>query len=58
MDERLGPERLKRQGIFEPGHVAGLLAEHRALKRDDRKQIWTLLAFQFWHEKWMERGAG
>jgi asparagine synthase (glutamine-hydrolysing) len=50
----LGPERLKRQGIFQPEEVARRVEEHRAGVRDHRKPLWTLLMFQLWHETWME----
>jgi asparagine synthase (glutamine-hydrolysing) len=47
-DELLDSCRLRRQGLFDPGVVAGLLQEHRAGMRDHRKALWTLLAFQLW----------
>jgi asparagine synthase (glutamine-hydrolysing) len=54
LDRMLGPERLKRQGIFQPEEVARRVEEHRAGVRDHRKPLWTLLMFQLWHETWME----
>jgi len=52
IDDALAPERLRRQGLFDPAFVANLLAEHRAGTRDNRKLLWTLYAFQVWHENW------
>lgn len=48
----LGHDRLKRQGIFNPDGVQKLLREHMQQKRDARKQLWTLLIFQMWYDKW------
>ena len=48
----LSPERLKRQGIFNPAFVSQLLNEHFTAKKDHRKLLWTLLVFQMWQEKW------
>jgi len=46
----LAPDRLSREGFFEPGVVRGLIDDHLAGRRDNRKQLWTLFAFQLWHE--------
>ncbi len=55
LDERLGPDRLRAQGIFRPEAVGRLIAEHRAGTSDHRKPLWTLLMFQLWYEHWMDR---
>lgn len=52
LDDALAPERLRRDGLFDPAFVARLLGEHRAGLRDNRKLLWTLFAFQIWHERW------
>src|SRR6059058_2014088 len=46
----LAPDRLSREGFFEPRAVRGLIDDHLAGRRDNRKQLWTLFAFQLWHE--------
>lgn len=48
----LGEERLKKQGLFDPIYVKRLLGEHFAKHRDNRKEIWTLLVFQMWYDRW------
>lgn len=50
LEELLAPERLRRQGIFEPAAVQALLDAHMSDKKDLRKQLWTLLVFQIWLE--------
>ena len=46
----LSRDRLLRDGFFEPGAVEALIDDHLAGRRDNRKQLWTLFAFQMWHE--------
>src|SRR5256885_4555162 len=42
----LAPDRLSREGFFEPRAVRELIDDHLAGRRDNRKQLWTLFAFQ------------
>ncbi len=53
-NEVLSPSNLERGGLFDPVFVAGLLQRHRSGAQDNRKFLWTLFAFQLWHEKWMK----
>src|SRR5437868_4084330 len=46
----LSPERIGREGFFDAGAVGGLVAEHLAGRRDNRKQLWTLFAFELWYQ--------
>ena len=48
----LDPRRLRRQGLFRPAAVQALLGAHLSGRRDLRKALWALLAFQWWHEHW------
>jgi asparagine synthase (glutamine-hydrolysing) len=54
LDELLGADRLRSQGVFRPEAVGRLVAEHRAGTHDHRKPLWTLLVFQMWHRRWVE----
>ena len=49
----LGPDRIGRQGLFQPSEVDRLVGEHLAGVRDHRKPLWTLLIFQLWHDQWL-----
>ena len=51
----LSHDRVARQGLFEPAYVDGLLRDHMEHRYDRRKLLWTLLVFQLWHAKYMER---
>jgi asparagine synthase (glutamine-hydrolysing) len=53
--DMLSADRLQRQGLFNPDYVTGLLRDHLARTRDNRKVLWTLLVFQLWHERYLER---
>ena len=52
LDEALGEERLKRQGIFNTPYVRRLLEEHWAERADHRKILWALFCFQLWYDRW------
>ncbi len=51
-EDMLSEARLKADGIFQPAYVRGLLDDHLAGRMDHRKLLWTLLMFQFWHDRW------
>lgn len=46
----LAPERIAREGFFEASAVSRLVKDHLDGRRDNRKQLWTLFAFELWHE--------
>ncbi|TMC54161.1 MAG: asparagine synthase (glutamine-hydrolyzing) [Chloroflexi bacterium] len=53
----LSPERIAREGFFDSGAVSALISEHLAGRRDNRKQLWTLFAFELWHEGYAGLGS-
>ena len=55
--ETLSRETLRRQGFFQPESVQRLLDEHVAGREDRSRQLWGLLAFTLWHERWVEAAA-
>jgi asparagine synthase (glutamine-hydrolysing) len=46
----LAPERLQKQGLFNPNYVQTLISEHEKSRASHHKQLWTLLMFQLWTE--------
>jgi asparagine synthase (glutamine-hydrolysing) len=48
VEDLLGEDRLKRQGLFQPRYVRRLVEEHEAGTCDRRKELWTLLVLQLW----------
>ena len=53
----LGPERIKRDGFFDPSDVGALVDDHLRGVRDNRKQLWTMFAFQMWHDSYLGSAA-
>ena len=53
VDEHLNPVQIRRQGLFDPGLVSGYLKRLRAGDVAVRQRVWSLLAFQMWHRRWM-----
>jgi asparagine synthase (glutamine-hydrolysing) len=51
----LAPERIGRKGFFDPAAVALLIKDHLDGHRDNRKQLWTLFAFELWHDGYLNR---
>ena len=49
----LEPGKIRREGIFNPEHITSLIGEHCAGKRDNRKQLWTLIMFELWRQNYL-----
>lgn len=54
----LSPDTLRRQGFFKPEAVTALIDAHVARREDLSRQLWGLLSFTLWHERWVESPAG
>jgi asparagine synthase (glutamine-hydrolysing) len=48
MLDMLAPDRIRREGFFRPAEVRRLVDDHLAGRADNRKQLWTLFAFENW----------
>lgn len=51
----LAPDRIARKGFFDPAAVSVLIKDHLEGRRDNRKQLWTLFAFELWHDGYSSR---
>ena len=51
----LSPDRIARKGFFDPAVVGALISDHLEGRRDNRKQLWTLFAFELWHDGYLSR---
>jgi asparagine synthase (glutamine-hydrolysing) len=56
--EVLSPEALRRQGYFRPEAVSAMIDTHVSRREDLSRQLWGLLTFTLWHERWVEAPAG
>ncbi len=50
--DALKPARLSRQGLFNARAVEALIAEHESGRRNRWKELWALLIFQLWWERY------
>ncbi|MGH7345767.1 MAG: asparagine synthase-related protein, partial [Candidatus Rokuibacteriota bacterium] len=50
--EVCGPDAIRRGGLFRPEAVERLFSEHENGRRDHRKKLYTLLAFQLWASRY------
>ena len=48
----LSYDRIKKEGLFNPSYVSSLLQDHLASKKDNRKQLWTLLVWELWVDRY------
>jgi asparagine synthase (glutamine-hydrolysing) len=49
----LSPERLERHGLFDAEAVRSLIDEHQSRRESHERQIFALMMFQKWHERFM-----
>lgn len=50
----LSPERIGKDGLFNPNYVTALLDDHTKRRRNHHKLLWTLLMFQLWKDEWLD----
>lgn len=55
IDEQLGTATVARQGLFDPEYVRHLITEHRAGRENYSRNIWGLLMFSLWYDRYIER---
>jgi asparagine synthase (glutamine-hydrolysing) len=53
-EDLLSEQRLRRHGLFRPAQVQRLLRDHVERRADNSFQLWSLLIFQLWHERFIE----
>jgi len=53
IEARLGEKSIAEMGLFRPEAVRKTIDDHLSGKRDNRKEIWTLLSFVEWHRRYM-----
>jgi asparagine synthase (glutamine-hydrolysing) len=50
--DELAPDKLRREGLFDPAFVEGMVSDHMSGRRDRRKPLWTLFVFERWLARW------
>jgi len=57
MLDYLSEQRIKRQGFFHYPYIKSLIDDHFKKRSDNRKLLWTLMVFQIWYERFMEKSV-
>ena len=52
--DEFNSDKIRREGLFDPAVIQGLLNEHFEGKMDNRKELWTLLMFQLWKKNYLD----
>jgi asparagine synthase (glutamine-hydrolysing) len=55
MLDYLSPDRIRSQGLFHYPYVKQLIDEQLNKIKDNRELLWTLLVFQTWYERYVEK---
>ena len=58
LDESLSAERIKADGIFQWDTVARLKREHLEGRCNHSHQLWSMMVFQAWQDRWLKRPPG
>lgn len=53
VDQYLSPERLHSGGLFQPAAVASMIRAHMSGRHNYRKELFSLLVFELWRERWL-----
>lgn len=54
-EELLNSEKLEHQGLFHVDYVSKLMQDHFNGTNDNRKQLWNLMVFQMWYNRWIKK---
>jgi asparagine synthase (glutamine-hydrolysing) len=57
MDELLSESRIRQDGLFEWSEVSRLRAEHLSGRRNHSHQLWAIMMFQAWQDRWLRAPA-
>jgi asparagine synthase (glutamine-hydrolysing) len=53
VDEHLAEDRVAEAGFFDPAMTRAIVERHRAGSDDAGNQVWLLLQFELWRERWI-----
>lgn len=55
--EYLNPDRIRKEGILSPVYVQDMVNDFLSGVRVTGRQIWSLLVFELWYERWLKNQA-
>jgi asparagine synthase (glutamine-hydrolysing) len=53
LEDLFSQERIQQEGLFDGAYVRTLMNDHFDGRRDNRKQLWTLLMFEQWKDRYL-----
>ncbi len=53
--DHLSFDRIKKEGLFDPATVERKVREHLAAKANHQYQLWPLLVWEMWRERWLSQ---
>ena len=56
LQDVLSPDRIRSGGVFDPGRIRQLVAQHVSGGRDHRKTLWAVLVFELWRAHHLGNG--
>jgi len=54
IEEYLHKDRIEKQGLFDPGIIRDLVTNHMSGRQDTSWQLWNLIVFEHWYEKYIQ----
>jgi len=54
IEEYLHKDRIEKQGLFDPGIIHDLVTNHMSGRQDTSWQLWNLIVFEHWYEKYIQ----
>jgi len=54
----LAPEKVRREGFFNPDHVEKLKREHLENRENHSHRLWALMVFEIWQDIYLRDGGG
>ncbi len=54
LTDHLASDRIRREGVFDPGFVSRLVSEHLEGRDNHAHRLWALLMWEMWRDRWMK----
>jgi asparagine synthase (glutamine-hydrolysing) len=56
--EIFDPEKIKKEGVFDPDYIKTVFDHHFAGKTDNGRKIWSLFIYEMWYDNWIKKDQG
>ena len=58
LTRELAPDRIARQGVFNPREVSKLVEQHLSARGDHENKLWALVTFGLWYDMYLDPTTG